>query len=149
MSSTGFRTNASDERKFGKFRHKECERFYAVSKRLQSVELLIRDFRKAIKAYSDNPEALIHADPPYYDGTDYYEDSFTLKDHRDLDRLLASIKGKAMMLHSENDQIHKLYMGLKFSFKTIRTKYASRKAMQDESGNRIRPVAPLYVYTNF
>jgi DNA adenine methylase len=74
------------------------------------------------RLYSDNPEALILADPPYYDGTDYYEDSFTLKDHRDLARLLASIKGKAMMLHSENDQIHKLYTGLGFSFKTIRTK---------------------------
>ncbi|MNW62193.1 hypothetical protein D3C74_403110 [compost metagenome] len=102
-----------------------------------------------IKAYNDNPEALILADPPYYDGTDYYEDGFTLKDHRDLARLLASIKGKAMVLHSENDQIHKLYTGLGFSFKTIRTKYTSRKAMQDETGKPTRPVAPLYVYMNF
>ncbi|MDK8179970.1 hypothetical protein QP775_03835 [Paenibacillus sp. UMB4589-SE434] len=54
-----------------------------------------------------------------------------------------------MVLHSENDQIHKLYTGLGFSFKTIRTKYASRKAISDENGNRTRPVAPLYVYMNF
>ncbi|SDO18361.1 DNA adenine methylase [Paenibacillus sp. yr247] len=148
-SSTGFRTNASDGRNFGKFYYKECERFYAVSKRLQSVELLNRDFRKVIKAYSDKPEVLILADPPYYDGTDYYEDGFSLKDHRNLARLLASIKGKAMVLNSQNDQIHKLYTGLGFNFKTIRTKYASRKAMQDETGKRTRPVAPLYVYMNF
>ncbi|MGW8957683.1 hypothetical protein [Paenibacillus sp. NPDC055715] len=102
-----------------------------------------------IKVYSDNTEALILADPLYYDGTDYYEDGFSLKDHRDLARRLATIKGKAMVLHSENDQIHKLYTGLGFSFKTIRTKYASRKAISDEDGNRTSPIAPLYMYMNF
>lgn len=146
---TGFRTNASDGRNFGKFYYKECERFYAISKRLQSVELLNRDFRKVIRAYSDSPEALILADPPYYDGTDYYQNDFTWRDHKDLAHLLASIKGKAMVLNSENERIHQLYTGLGFHFKVIRTKYTSRKSDVGEDGTRTRPIVPLYVYMNF
>ncbi|TDY40452.1 DNA adenine methylase Dam [Alicyclobacillus sacchari] len=147
--TTGFRTNTSDGRNFGKFYYKECERFYAISKRLQSVELLNRDFRKVIRAYRDHEDALILADPPYYDGTDYYEGSFAWKDHRDLAQLLTSIRGKAMVLNSQNERIHELYTGLGFGYKVIRTKYSSRKSDVDEEGNRTRPVVPLHVYMNF
>jgi len=147
--TTGFRTNTSDGRNFGKFYYRECERFYAVSKRLQSVELLHRDFRKVIQAYRDQEEALILADPPYYDGTDYYESGFTWKDHCDLAQRLASIRGKAMVLNSQNDQIRKLYTDLGFHFKVIRTKYTSRKSDIGEDGTRTRPIVPLYVYMNF
>lgn len=147
--TTGFRTNTSDGRNFGKFYYKECERFYAVSKRLQSVELLNRDFRKIIRAYRDHEDALILADPPYYDGTDYYENNFTWKAHRDLAELLASIKGKAMVLNSENERIHELYTDMGFHYKSIRTKYSSRKSDVNDDGIRTRPVVPLYVYMNF
>lgn len=147
--TTGFRTNTSDGRNFGRFYYKECERFYAISKRLQSVELLNRDFRKVIRAYRDHEDALILADPPYYDGTDYYESSFTWKDHRDLAQMLASIKSKTMVLHSQNERIHKLYTELGFDYRVIRTKYASRKSNIDEDGIRIRPIVPLYVYMKF
>lgn len=147
--TTGFRTNTSDGRNFGKFYYKECWRFYTVSKRLQSVELLNRDFRKVIRAYRDHDEALILADPPYYDGTDYYKSSFTWKDHRDLAQLLTTIRGKAMVLNSQNERIHELYTGLGFDYKVIRTKYSSRKSDVDTEGNRTRPMVPLYVYMNF
>jgi DNA adenine methylase len=146
---TGFRTNASDGRNFGKFYYKECERFYALSKRFQGVELLCRDFRKVIKAYRDQEDALILADPPYYDGTDYYENDFNWKDHQDLAHLLSGIKGKAMVLHSQNDQIHQLYTRLGFNYKVIRTKYASRKPEIDREGNKVRPVISLHVYMNY
>ncbi|HWO97225.1 MAG TPA: DNA adenine methylase [Bacillus sp. (in: firmicutes)] len=148
-SKTGFRTNASDGRDFGQFYYRECERFYAISKRLQGVELLNRDFRKVIKAYSSNPDALILADPPYYDGTDYYESKFKLKDHSELARLLSNIKGKAIVLHSKNYQIHKLYTGLGFKFSTIRTKYAPRMVLVDNEGTKTRPESLLYLYMNF
>ena len=147
--STGFQTNTSDSRNFGRFYYKECERFYAISKRLQTVELLNRDFRKVIGAYRNHEEAFILADPPYYDGTNYYANEFTWKDHRDLAQRLASIRGKAMVLHSQNVGIHQLYTGLGFQYQVIRTKYASRKSEVGEDGIKSRPIVPLYVYMNF
>jgi DNA adenine methylase len=148
-SSTGFRTNAPDGRNFGKFYYNECERFYAISKRMQGVEILNRDYRKIIKTYSDNLDALFLCDPPYFDGTDYYENSFILKDQSNLARLLAQIKGKAIVLHSKDYQIHKLYTGLGFNFQIIRTKYAPRKVIIDNEGKKSRPESLLYLYMNY
>lgn len=149
-SGTGFRTNAPvDGRNFGRFFFQECERFYAISRRMQGVEILNRDFRKVIRTYMNAENSLILADPPYFDDTDYYKHGMELKDHIDLANLLSKIKGKAIVLHGKNDQIHKLYIGLGFNFQTIRTKYAPSKVIVDSKGKRGREQTLLYLYMNF
>lgn len=146
-NSKGFRT-FSGSRNFAKFYYKECERFFAVSKRFQNVEIINKHFKKVISTYQDDPAAFFLCDPPYYDGTDYYNDSFKLKDHIALAQQLAATKGKAMVCHSKNYQIHKLYTGLGFRFEVIRTKYVS-KVERDEYGNIKRPESYLYLYMNY
>jgi DNA adenine methylase len=146
-NSKGFKTN-SPTRNYAKFYYKECERFLAVSKRFQNVEITNKNFKKVITKYQDDPEAFFLCDPPYYDGTNYYSTDFKLADHSVLAHQLANIKGKAMVCHSKNYQIHKLYTGLGFRSEVIRTKYISR-AQYDEAGNLKRPDALLYLYMNY
>lgn len=127
------------------FYHRECERFYAIGQRLKAVEVVNKDFFQVIRKYANEPEALILADPPYYDGTDYYENAFRLKDHTKLARQLASIKGKAIVCHSKNYQIHKLYMELGFRCERIRTKYNAQFVRTSENARSV-PIVPLYLY---
>jgi len=147
VHAKGFRTN-SRLRSDGQFYYKECERFFAVAKRLQGVEITNQDFRKVIHRFKNQPDAFFMADPPYYGSTDYYGSNFKLADHSKLAHLLAEIKGKAMVCHSKNYQIHKLYTGLGFRFEVIRTKYMS-SIVYDEQGNRRKPVVELYLYMNY
>ncbi len=147
-NTTGFRTNSADSRNYSKLFYSECERFYAIASRLRGVEILNRDYKKIVNKYKDNSNTLILADPPYYDGTEYYTNNFKLKDHCQLARALAEIKGKAIVLHSKNYQIHKLYVGLGFNYTVIRTKYATRKTVESDEG-KSKPIVPLHVYTNY
>ncbi|MEC1718738.1 DNA adenine methylase [Schinkia azotoformans] len=146
-NSRGFKSSTPDRNNSALY-HKECERFYAVSKRFQGVEITNKDFKKIIKKYGNEQDAFIMADPPYYDGTDYYNADFKLADHSQLAKMLAGIKGKAMVCHSKNYQIHKLYTGLGFRFEVIRTKYMSRVAV-NEAGKKSRPETSLYLYMNY
>lgn len=104
----------------------ECKRFYSLADRLRDVTVLNRDFKKVIKAFADNEEALFMCDPPYYQEGDYYTNNLTLKDHRELAKLLSSVKGKAIVCHSYNSKIHNLYTGLGFKHEVIETRYFSR-----------------------
>lgn len=145
--SIGFRTFSTD-RNHARFYYQECERFFAISNRLKNVEILNKNYKKVILKYKDNLDAFFMCDPPYYDGTDYYETKFSLADHSTLAHKLAEIKGKVMVCHSKNYQIHKLYKGLGFRHESIRTKYAS-KIEYDEDGKRTRPDTLLYLYMNY
>lgn len=142
----GFRAD-SKNRNYSKFYYSECQRFFAISKRFQGVEITNKDFRKVIKRNTDDPVFFL-ADPPYYDGTNYYNNSFRLKDHIELAHLLSKIKGKAMVCHSKDYQIHKLYTGLGFRTERIRTKYYS-SIINTEDGKKQRPTTELYLYMNY
>ncbi|MFE4713219.1 hypothetical protein ACFRAM_20320 [Paenibacillus sp. NPDC056722] len=61
---------------------------------------------KATRKRADHLETLILLIcPTLRVGTDYYGDGFSLKDHRDLARLLANNKSKAMVLHSSENAL--------------------------------------------
>lgn len=143
----GFRFN-NINRNCSRFYYSECERFYAVSKRFNGVEITNKDYKKILKRNMDDPNVFFFCDPPYYDSTDYYDNSFRLKDYSELAHLLSQIKGKAMVCHSKNYQIHKLFSGLGFKSERIRTKYYSAKELT-ENGESKRPTTELYLYMNY
>lgn len=126
-----------------------CSIFYSVSERLKGVEILNRDCRKVIRRYGDNKNALFLCDVPYYGYENYYNDEFSLRDHREVADLLMMVKGKVMVCHSRNYQIHKLYTERGFKFDIIRTKYASNKVLINRGERQVKLEVPLYIYRNF
>lgn len=143
----GFRSD-SKGRNYSKFYYSECERFFAISKRFHGVEITNKDYKIILKRNMNTPDTFFLCDPPYFDGTDYYNNSFKLKDHSQLAHLLSQIKGKAMVCHSKDYQIHKLYIGLGFRAERIRTKYYS-SIKNTENGIKERPATELYLYMNY
>lgn len=79
-----------------------------LSKRLQSVEILNRDFRKVLKSYNAE-DVFIYADCPYLGTEDYYENVFSMGDHKDLAEMLKSHKGKFVLSSKAKKELRKLY----------------------------------------
>ncbi len=79
-----------------------------MSKRLQRVEILCRDFRKVLKQFHEK-DTFIYADCPYL-GTEYYYDhAFTMKDHEELASMLKSYQGTFVLLSKAKRKLRKLY----------------------------------------
>lgn len=79
-----------------------------LSKRLQTVEILNRDFIDVIKQYNST-DVFIYADCPYLGTEDYYENVFTAKDHEDLASMLKSHKGRFALSSKAKKEMRKLY----------------------------------------
>ena len=79
-----------------------------LSRRLQKVEILNRDFRGVLKQYNSK-DVFIYADCPYLGTEDYYENVFTPKDHEDLAGMLRSHKGTFVLSSKAKKELRKLY----------------------------------------
>lgn len=146
-NAIGFRS-FNGKRNYSKFYYSECERFFAVSKRFEDVEITNKDYKKIITKFKEDEAAFFFCDPPYFDGTNYYDNSFNLKSWSTLAHLLSSIKGKAMICNCKNYQIHKLFTGLGYRTVRIRTHYVSAN-YHEEDGTIRRPLIYLYLYLNY
>lgn len=83
-----------------------------VSKRLENVSILNRDFSYIIKTY-DSSETLFYADPPYLDTMNSYGSAFTIEHHKQLAELLKKAQGKFILSHYADTEIYKLYRSRK------------------------------------
>lgn len=102
MISTSADTNRAETYK------KNVKWILQLSKRLQNVEILNRDFRRVLQSY--NAEAVfVYADCPYLGTEDYYDYVFTVQDHKDLAGMLKSHKGKFALSSKAKKQLRKLY----------------------------------------
>lgn len=79
-----------------------------LSRRLQSVEILNRDFRDVLKQYNSK-DVFIYADCPYLGTEDYYKNVFSDKDHQDLASMLKSHKGTFVLSSKAKKELRKLY----------------------------------------
>lgn len=79
-----------------------------LSKRLQSVEILNRDFRKVLRCYNAE-DVFVYADCPYLGTEDYYENVFSMQDHKDLAEMLKTHKGKFALSSKAKKELRKLY----------------------------------------
>lgn len=79
-----------------------------LSKRLQSVEILNRDFREALHSYNTK-DVFIYADCPYLGTEDYYDYFFSPQDHKDLAEMLKSHRGKFALSSKAKKELRKLY----------------------------------------
>jgi len=84
------------------------QRIIALSRRLQSVEILNRDFRAVLNSFVAE-DIFVYSDCPYLGTEDYYENVFTEKDHRDLSILLKDHRGKFALSSKAKKGLRKLY----------------------------------------
>lgn len=144
---TGFRAD-TPQRSYSRFYYAETKRFFAISKRLQGVEILNKDVKKIINLHRDNPHAFFFLDPPYLDGTSYYDHRFEWKHHQALAQVLQQVKGKVMICLSYHKDTHRLYTGLGYRVETVNSHYFSGRII-NESGGLARPPITIYLYKNY
>ncbi|MEE1076501.1 MAG: Dam family site-specific DNA-(adenine-N6)-methyltransferase [Acutalibacteraceae bacterium] len=78
-------------------------------KRLSKVIIENRGFEQLIKTY-DRPKALFYLDPPYVDTEKYYTAfDFKISDHKRLNSLLKSIKGRFILSYNDCELIREMY----------------------------------------
>jgi len=82
-------------------------------KRLSKVIVENRDFEQMIKIY-DRPKALFYLDPPYVNAEKYYMScNFSNDDHKRLNALLKTFKGRFILSYNDCDFIRELYKDFK------------------------------------
>lgn len=84
------------------------DRILSLSKRLQTVEILNRDFRKVLHSFH-SAETFVYADCPYLGTEIYYESRFTTKDHEELAMMLKDHGGKFVLSSMAKKELRKLY----------------------------------------
>ena len=100
--STSADTNRAEDNQ------KSIQWILQLSKRLQNVEILNRDFRKVLQSYNAE-DVFVYADCPYLGTEDYYGYLFTVQDHKDLAEMLKSHKGKFALSSKAKKELRKLY----------------------------------------
>lgn len=79
-----------------------------VTERLKNVVIENKDFADLIKVYDRNG-ALFYCDPPYFNAEKYYDNTFTLDDHKKLHSILSNINGKFILSYNNCAFIKDLY----------------------------------------
>jgi len=104
--STAADTNRAEEY------HKSIRWILQLSKRLQNVVILNRDFRRVLQSYNAE-DVFVYADCPYLGTEDYYDYVFSMQDHRDLAEMLKAHRGKFVLSSKAKRQLRKLYRSSK------------------------------------
>jgi DNA adenine methylase len=102
------------------------------------------DYKTCIARF-DSPDTVFYCDMPYYlpDKREYYQNSFTLEDHKALAELLNNIRGKALVSHYEDDTIAGLYLGWH------KYEYQSFKGASKALSGAEKPKTVECLWTNF
>lgn len=87
-----------------------------IRDRLKDVVIENMDFHRLIKVY-DRPKALFYLDPPYLGTEKYYDNGFSLDDHKRLCSLLHELHGKFILSYNDDDYIREMYSD--FSIQSI------------------------------
>ena len=107
--------------------------FQVYAQRLKPVSIENLDFRDFIKQY-DSDTTFFYLDPPYVGTENYYKNkkTFNLKDHKDLCKILKSIKGKFLLSYNDCELVRNLYKN--FTIEALETHY--RINMQTQNVKR-------------
>ena len=96
---------------------KSVDELYHYRNRLRRVIIENLDFEQLIKTY-DRPQACFYLDPPYVDTERYYKsplNSFKTADHRRLNDVLKTIKGRFILSYNDCEFIRGLYSNYKIT----------------------------------
>lgn len=89
-----------------------------IALRLRTVQIENNDFREIIRRY-DAEYTFFYCDPPYLDiPKRLYRKGFTMKDHKNLAKMLNEIQGKAAVSYYAHPFVKKAYKGWRVVKKT-------------------------------
>lgn len=113
--NASFRISADADNNMASTFKKNLPSIIALSDRLQTVEILNRDFRKVLSQFND-ASVFVYADCPYLGTEDYYECEvngatyvFGENEHRDLAQMLKEHKGIFVLSSKAKKELRKLY----------------------------------------
>ena len=93
----GFGYAINPERNIVKHFRKKVRAILDFAKNWKDVTIENLDFRKIIQLY-DSDKTVFYLDPPYPDRSEnYYDVTFTIKDFKDMAKMLTQIKGKFLL----------------------------------------------------
>lgn len=108
MENPLFRFSASADMNRAEDFQKNIQWILQLSKRLQNVEILNRNFRKVLQSYNTE-DVFVYADCPYLGTEEYYDYVFMAQDHKDLAEMLKSHRGKFALSPKAKKELRKLY----------------------------------------
>lgn len=103
-----FQFSVCEESNRGDTYQKNMKWIIALSKRLQSVVILNRDFREVLKSYNKE-QVFVYADCPYLGTEHYYSYLFSMKDHEDLASMMKKHQGTFVLSSKAKKELRKLY----------------------------------------
>lgn len=125
-----------------------CKTFRNSVEQLNEVGEMVKgwiienlDYKTCIARF-DSASTVFYCDMPYYrpGKRDYYQDSFTLDDHKALAELLRNIEGRALVSHYKDNTISELYEGWNcFEYESFK----------GASNNNSKPKTTEVVFTNY
>jgi len=105
-----------------------------IYERLKNVQILHDDFENVIKnIIRSNPDAMIYADPPYWNAENYYQVQFTKEDHYKLAEMLNKVSASVMVSYYYFPELDEMYPKDKWHYtKVTKTKYSSRSNKKEK-----------------
>ena len=114
--------------------HRWQERLIPCAEKLKNVDIKSTDFENIIKAPAKGKMVLMYLDPPYYldSKKSHYRNSFSVRDHERLSKILKKTKHKFFLSYDNNEEIKKMYSwaniyDLKFFYRQDNSKDSNNK----------------------
>jgi len=131
---SGFAFSIDPNRNMAKSFKKEVRSILDLAKNWKDIIIENLDFRKVIQLY-DSDKTVFYLDPPYPDRSEnYYGVTFTIKDFRDMAKILTQIKGKFLL--KVDDKAFNLIKDILGNYRVekIEKKLSINKRKKEEKG---------------
>jgi len=138
----GFGYAINPERNTVRAYRKKVRSILDFTKNWKDVTIENLDFRKVIQLY-DNEKTVFYLDPPYPDRSEnYYGVTFTIKDFRDMAKMLTQIKGKFLL--KVDDKAFNLIKDILGNYKI--EKLERFRSMEKKRGEKKETWTLIFIY---
>ena len=143
-AKSGFAFSINPNRNMAKSFKKQVRSILDFAKNWKDITIENLDFRKVIQLY-DSEKTVFYLDPPYPDRSDnYYGITFTIKDFRDMAKILTQIKGKFLL--KVDDKAFNLIKDILGNYKIERLK---KKLSMNKRKNEEKNIWTLIFVSNY
>ena len=136
--SCGYRTNLA------KSFMNNVVKINEIYKRIKNVQFMNDSFENILKSIiRSNPDAMIYADPPYWNAEHYYQSKFTREDHFKLAEMLNKVDASVMVSYYYFPELDEMYPKDKWHYTKI------TKIKHSSSNKHGKPTAEELLILNY